>query len=281
MQEVLITGGGDGTLRLWDPQHGALLHTLRLPDLPAGDAEQHEEEQTERAGAGQQQHQQGNEAQEAAQELGAQKQDEAGSCSEGEGLGEAGVAAAGGVGVAGDTPVPLALAAANEGGWVVAAVDGCDELLLLRVDWSARQLRECGWWPLAGLHLPASLAFDASGRLWAAGGPVADDSTAVFLACGTVVLPHGATGSGGEARLANATPPEWLPPSAVARLQALAGDEATALAAAAERRLLASRLLRKRQYSLAQLEQRKRLRRDRVLAAAGREVAMAEHQAQA
>ena len=159
--------------------------------------------------------------------------------------------------------MPLALAASPDGGWLVAAVDGRDELCLLRLDWQARQLREAGWFALPRLHLPACLAWGDGGRLWAAGGPVADDSTAAFLACGCIEAAGGAA-----PRLAAAALPNWLPAEAAAALQAQTGGETAALAAAAERRRLASGLLRKRQYTHEEREARKKARRDRVAAAA-------------
>ena len=253
-QELLATGGGDGTLRLWDPLTGTLLHTLELPPLPeaaqaAAEAEQQQQEQP----AGQQ------------DAAAAPEEDAGASGSSDEGEGCEGKAAAGGEGAAAaaaaaaaaETPVPLAMAAAPCGGWLVVAVDGRDELCLVRVDRASRSLHEAGWFALPGLHLPACLAFEPSGRLWAAGGPVADDSTAAFVACGSVA-------AGEQPALAPAGPPDWLPAEALERLQAQTGGEAAALAAAAERRRLACQLLRKRQYSLQQLEQRKRRRRDRV-----------------
>ncbi|KAL4452620.1 hypothetical protein ABPG75_008282 [Micractinium tetrahymenae] len=197
-QELLVTGGGDGTLRLWEPFGGKLLHTLELPRQQGAPT---------------------------------------------------------------DAPVPLALVASPDGRHLVAAIDGRDELCLLQLDWAAQQLAEVGWFALPGLHLPTCLSFDASGTLWAAGGPVADDSTAAFLTCGR--LEEGA-GSAATAALVAAPLPAWLPQAAVDKLEAKAGNEAELLAAAAERRRLASQLLQKRKYSLAQLEGRKRRRRDKV-----------------
>ena len=245
LQELLASGGGDGTLRLWDPLSGQLLHTLQLPApaQPAGG---------EAAGGA------------AAEQLQGQPQEQGGeeggsSGSDDEAAGEG--AAAGGPPEV-DAAVPLALAASPDGSWLVAAVDGWDELCLVAVDWAARQLREVSWAALPGLHLPACLVFGTDGLLWAAGGPVADDSTAAFLACGTV-----AAGEGAEPHLAPVPLPAFLPADAARQLAAQTGEEAALLAAAAERRRLASQLLQRRRYSLAQLEHRKRARRDRKAAA--------------
>lgn len=261
-----MTGGGDGTLRLWDPLQGRLLHTLELPQpepaaAPEGEAQQEQQQQQQdgqQAAAEAEQHQgdaaglggSGGEEEGAAGDDGG---DPAGACST--------------QGALTDAPVPLALAASPDGRHVVAAIDGRDELCLLRLDWAERRLAEAGWHSLPGLHLPTCLSFDAGGTLWAAGGPVADDSTAAFLACGRL---EGAPADGGDAAvlLAAAPLPDWLPPAAVQRLEAKAGNEAELLAAAAERRRLASQLLQKRKYSLAQLEGRKRRRRDVVAKAA-------------
>eukprot|EP00887_Chlorella_sp_A99_P006805 scaffold2.g6805.t1 len=85
-----------------------------------------------------------------------------------------------------EAPAVVALAVSLDGRHVVAAVDGRDDLLLARVV-SERSALECaGWHRLEGLRIPSELAFDASGRLWAAGGPPADDSVRAFLACATV-----------------------------------------------------------------------------------------------
>jgi hypothetical protein len=265
-QELLVTGGGDGTLRLWDPLNGSLLHTLELPpvEMPAqqqagvgGEGAPKEQQQQGQEAEGGDASSSGDEAEEA-DAAAAAEDAAAGAAAE---AGEDGEGARGSnerEAPASEVPVPLALAASPDGGWVVVAVDGRDDICLLRLDWQQRQLVECGWFALPGLHLPACLAFEASGRLWAAGGPVADDSTAAFLACGSI--------NGGQ--LAAAQLPDWLPAEAAQQVEARVGDEAELLAAAAERRRLASQVLRKRRYSLQQLEHRKRQRRDRVAAAA-------------
>ncbi len=254
-QELLVSGGGDGTLRLWDPLTGQLLHTLELPPQPqpAGG---------EQGGDGQAAGQQAGSEPEGEQQAAGkeQQEDEDGASSEDEAAACAG-GGSGAQGAAADAAVPLALAASPDGGWLVAAVDGRDELCLVQLDWQARQLREAAWCGLPGLHLPACLAFEADGRLWAAGGPVADDSVAAFLACATVEAADGTA-----PRLAPAALPAWLPAEGVAALQALRGGEAAALAEAAERRRLASQLLRKKKYDPAEVEARKRRRRDRVAA---------------
>lgn len=255
-QELLVSGGGDGTLRLWDPLSGQLLHTLHLPPLPqpAGNEQGSEGRIVEDQAAGVPAVEQQGAGEEELQEQeggGSSSDDEATACVE-----DAQTAAA-------DAAVPLALAASPDGAWLVAAVDGRDELCLVQLDWQARQLREVAWCALPGLHLPACLVFEADGHLWAAGGPVADDSTAAFLACAAVEA-----GDGLAPRLAPAALPPWLPAEGVAGLQALTGSEAAALAAAAERRL-ASQLLRKKKYDPAEREARKRRRRDRTAAAGG------------
>jgi hypothetical protein len=276
LQELLVTGGGDGTLRLWDHLSGRLLHTLHLPsDQQEGQGGGGGEQAVAEAAAEQ-------EAEAEAAVADAEAEAEAAADNaEGEAEAEAEAAEAGPEGderpgggaaaaAADGAAVPLALAAARDGEHLVAAVDGRDALCLLRVDWSARQLRQAGWCALPGLHLPASLAFDAAGRLWAAGGPIADDSPAAFLACATIVAAAAANEKDGEsgesARLEGAPFPDWLPSTAAAQLEAKRGDEAAALAAAAERRRLASQLLQKRRYNLAQLEGRKRRRRDKAAA---------------
>ncbi|PRW61612.1 tRNA (guanine-N(7)-)-methyltransferase non-catalytic subunit wdr4 [Chlorella sorokiniana] len=254
-QELLVSGGGDGTLRLWDPLTGELLHTLELPPLPqpsGGEQDGDKQAAGEQAADLTAAEQQGATQEEQEEEDGGASSDEAGAACAG-GAGDAQAAAA-------DAAVPLALAASPDGGWLVAAVDGRDELCLVQLDWQARQLREAAWCGLPGLHLPACLAFEAGGLLWAVGGPVADDSAAAFLACATVEAASGA------ARLAPAALPAWLPAEGAVALQALAGDEAAALAAAAERRRLASQLLRKKNYDPVEREARKRRRRDRMAA---------------
>ena len=261
-QELLVTGGGDGTLRLWEPLEGRLLHTLELP-RPEPTAAEPQGEQQQGQQAQQPDGQQAAAGAEQQQQQGQEEEEEGSSGEEGEG-GEGDAAGEGcsPQGAPADAPVPLALAASPDGRHLVAAIDGRDDLCLLRLDWATRQLAEAGWSALPGLHLPTCLSFDASGTLWAAGGPVADDSTAAFLACGRVE--EGAAGDAAAAALAAAPLPDWLPQAAVERLEAKAGNEAELLAAAAERRRLASQLLQKRKYSLAQLEGRKRRRRDKL-----------------
>ena len=261
-----MTGGGDGTLRLWDPLSGSLLHTLELPPLEgppvqqqAGEEGAPEEQQQGEEAAGGDASSSGDEAEEeAAAAAAAAAEGASAGAAEAGGDGEAACGSNEGEALASEVPVPLALAASPDGGWLVVAVDGRDDLCLLRLDWEQRQLVECGWFALPGLHLPACLAFEAGGRLWAAGGPVADDSTAALLACGSIA----------EGQLAAAPLPDWLPAEAAQQVEAREGDEAELLTAAAERRRLASQVLRKRRYSLQQLEHRKRQRRDRVAAAA-------------
>lgn len=277
-QELLATGGGDGTLRLWDPVQGTLLQTLELPAVqqPAAAAgaaaadgqQQGEGQQEEQPQQEEQQQQEGEDKQQAAEEGGSGGDDGEAQAVAGGGEVEEGGEEAGAGGTPGgldytfsDAPVPLAIAASPDGRWLVAAVDGRDDLCLLRLDWSARQICEVGWFTLPGLHLPAFLAFDATSRLWAAGGPVADKSTAAFLACGCI------TGEGPAAVLAAAPLPDWLPAEAAAAVQAKVGTESELLSAAAERRRLSSQQLQKRQYSLAALEHRKRMRRDKTSAA--------------
>lgn len=62
-------------------------------------------------------------------------------------------------------PQQTALGPAARSRWVAAAVEGRDdEVLLLRVDWEARALRETGWCRLEGLHMPSQLAFGPGNR---------------------------------------------------------------------------------------------------------------------
>ncbi|KAI7842826.1 hypothetical protein COHA_003572 [Chlorella ohadii] len=136
-QELLVSGGGDGTLRLWDPLTGQLLHTLELPPQPqvAGG---------EQGGDGQAAGQQAASEPEGEQQAAGkeqQEEDEDGASSEDEAAACAGGASAA-QGAAADAAVPLALAASPDGGWLVAAVDGRDELCLVQLDWQAGQLGE-------------------------------------------------------------------------------------------------------------------------------------------
>ncbi|PSC74264.1 tRNA (guanine-N(7)-)-methyltransferase non-catalytic subunit wdr4-like [Micractinium conductrix] len=261
LQELLVTGSGDGTLRLWDPLQGTLLHTLELPRPQQPEGQQQEQQRDGGAAA---------EVAEAAEAEAAEAEAAEAEAEAGAEAAAGGEEAEEGCGLQGgaplDAPVPLALAASPDGRWLVAAVDGEDELCVVSLDWDARQLALTSRAALPGLHLPACLCFDAEARLWTAGGPVADDSTAAFLACGRVA-------EGGV--LEGAAPPGWLPAAAAAALEAKTGGEEAALAAAAERRRLASQQLQKRKYSLQQLENRKRTRRDKVAKAADQAAAPA------
>ena len=51
MQELLASGGGDGTLRLWDPLTGRLLDTLQLPPVGGGGGQEQQQEQQQEQGA--------------------------------------------------------------------------------------------------------------------------------------------------------------------------------------------------------------------------------------
>ncbi|KAI3432660.1 hypothetical protein D9Q98_004204 [Chlorella vulgaris] len=273
-EELLVTGGGDGTLRLWDPLNGELLHTLELPPMQqpgliAGDTEQ----EGAAAEGGSSDEDMGGEADTEAG-AGAAETGADGAQQEADGGQvelEGDPAAANGGQADSNAAVPLALAASPCGTWLVAAVDGRDQLCLLRLDWDRRQLQEHGWHSLSGLHLPACLSFDGSGRLWAAGGPVVDDSAAAFVACGSIA-PAGLDQDGQDARLVDGVLPEWLPAAAVQQLEAKAGNEEELLAATQQRRL-ASQILKKRQHSLQQLKQHTRKRRAKEVAAEARALA--------
>jgi hypothetical protein len=65
---------------------------------------------------------------------------------------------------------------------VAATVEGSDEVRLLELDYGNKSLRLTQSLGAASLALPTDVAFDAAGRLWAVGGPLAEGSSEVFLA---------------------------------------------------------------------------------------------------
>jgi len=198
---LLITGGGDSAVKLWDPESGQLLSSYAAVSP----------EQLAAAAA-------------AAREEGEASGDEQAVAGEGAGVGEEGGSGAGDSTAVGPSE-PAAAAAADQADQqpptrkprkavvpvvtisvapsndlVAVVVEGQREVQLLKVDAAARTLGPCVQrlaLPLDFLA-PSRAAFDAQGRLWLVGGPPALLTQSAHVA---VAAPGGAK-AGGECLLA-------------------------------------------------------------------------------
>ncbi|KAG1680329.1 hypothetical protein FOA52_015419 [Chlamydomonas sp. UWO 241] len=218
---TLVTGSGDGTVRLWDPETGKLLDMIVVsaPDETAAEIGA----TVDGAAA------ETTEAAEAADEAAA-----AGGCGGGEGgdteMGgaaggtgdEASAAAAGGAAEGGgdkddggddgdgdgrggvgdeeDDRVAMGIKCApvtcvcarSDGAVVVALVEGRDAVVVLAVDGPGGKLTQVAEASLPGVRFPNTATFDSAGRLWVCGGPPLDASKALHVGVATI------SGSGSE-----------------------------------------------------------------------------------
>ncbi|KAK9822393.1 hypothetical protein WJX81_008598 [Elliptochloris bilobata] len=183
----MLSGSGDGTVRLWDPESGSLLATLAasaLPAVPAADG----------AGAAA--------ADQAAEDAAVDE----------ELLEKAAVAAPSGhlwlYPREELPPAVLCIAVAPDGRTAAIAVEGQPELLVLDVDGAAGTLTLTQELELPGLTRPTAAAFDRDGRLWVVGGVAAEGARAGVLQLRVAVRgSHGgffAEGAGGLAAAAQA-----------------------------------------------------------------------------
>ena len=249
---LLLSGGGDGAVMLWDPVSGARLGRYAAVS---------EEEAAAAAEA---------QAAEAAAGGGGEQQDEdKGRPSAGEE--ETTTAAEDGDGDDGDNDgerphrfkqrralVPVvAVAVAPGGGLAAVVVEGGRDVQLLRLDHAARALGPC----VQRLALPGDLlapcrvAFDDAARLWVVGGPPVKVTASAHVA----VAAPGADGDGGYAFVT----PSALPAPARAFLERRSAEEEAVAAAAAAAGVSYTLQLRKRRYDPKEIEERKVVRTDK------------------
>jgi tRNA (guanine-N(7)-)-methyltransferase subunit TRM82 len=175
---LLVTGAGDGSVRLWEPLSGGCL------DVYVASAGQQEEEEQEEEGG-----REAAEAAEAAEEGAAGEQAAAAAAAQEEEEEEEG----GGEGGEDEEQqrrrppessacAVLCVAASHDGASVAVAVEGERELLLLSLDQQARKLALAQRLAVPGLAHPCSAAFGAGGRLWVAGGVPVQESGTVHVA---------------------------------------------------------------------------------------------------
>lgn len=156
---ILVTGGGDGTVRLWKGETGELLDTCVLSEtLPDEEDEQGEEEKTK----------------------GVEGDDAEGDAGEGEEGDEENPDERIEVGPK-CAPV-LGVSCSKDGGLVVALVEGRDDVAVLRVDLAQKKLvllapmhhasdgAEEKIASLPGVRYPSHAFFDDQDRIWVIGG---------------------------------------------------------------------------------------------------------------
>jgi len=248
---MLVTGSGDGTVRLWDAERGRLLDTCVVSEREEEVEADAEADMAAGAGAGD----------------GDATAGSAATAAEGGGAadsaGEDGDSGEGGDDETDDRVVyglkcaPVTCVACSRDGLSVAAlVEGRDEVTLLRVDAEARKLSRVSAEPLPGVRFPEKAAFDVRGRLWVTGGAPLDASKSLHVAVAEV--PAGGIG-GVPAPVTDAV----LPGELRARVEARAEDEESQLASgtlvpAYTQQLM---IMRRRWFTPENLESAKRLRK--------------------
>ena len=158
-KQRIVTGGGDGTVRMWRVSDGELLSTVVLAEPYPKEEEEEEEEEGSGGGAGT-----------AGAEEGG---DRGGGAGSGSGSGATGAGSRAGV-VSGEEPreatkAPAVTAiAAGSDGLIIAVVEGRAELALLSSSSAGMELQT--WVPFTGGGQPTAVAFNTQGtRIWAAG----------------------------------------------------------------------------------------------------------------
>ena len=169
----LVTGGGDGTVRLWEGETGELLDTCTLSEtLPDDDDEEEEEEGGDKA-------------------QGAEGDDAEAEAAEGDDEGDPDERIEVGPKCA---PV-LGVSCSKDGRLVVALVEGRDDVAVLRVDLDQKKLVlltpsmldtiEAGekkeTTAIAGVGFPSHAFFDYQDRIWVVGGAPINSSKSAHV----------------------------------------------------------------------------------------------------
>ncbi|EIE21905.1 YVTN repeat-like/Quino protein amine dehydrogenase [Coccomyxa subellipsoidea C-169] len=255
---LLASASGDGTVRLWDHVSGQLLDTCHVP-VPPGNVVAASTEQADTA-------EEAGTPEVAAEEAGALNLDSAPSSAAEMELGDV---PASGSGYESDdedngeenaalrehaaepaTAATLALAASPSGRHLATLVEGQDEVTILEVDAAARKLSICQRLAMHDLALPNSVQFDRGGRIWAVGRPRLEESGA--LKVGVAALNDAGTEFESAAE-------DVVPDALRAALRTVAnGGQAAQTGALGQ----VNPQLRKRVYTEAETDFRKRNRRD-------------------
>ncbi|BDA46966.1 probable tRNA (guanine-N(7)-)-methyltransferase non-catalytic subunit at N-terminal half [Coccomyxa sp. Obi] len=255
---LLASAGGDGTVRLWDHVSGELLDTCQVPAVRALAAVVEQVEADAQAAAA---------AKLPEQEApGTANLDSAPSSTADM---EVGDAAANGSGYESDnedndedapgprhnapepaTAAALALAASPDGRYLAVLVEFQDEVTILTVDASGRKLAMSQRLAMHDLALPTAVQFDREGRLWAIGRPRSGSAGALKMGIASLDASGKEFVSAGE---------EDVPEALRAALAAVVDGGQTVQAGPLGQ---VNPQLRKRVYTEAETDFRKRNRRD-------------------
>lgn len=196
----LISGSGDGTIRLWDVDSGKQLECYVASEQPpplafqqqqqeAGAVQEPEQQQEQGEGDADEDQQQG----EGGEEQGGSKTDAAAGQQQDAG-GEPDKQQQGEAAEGQDRRnaaryhklreaccAVLSIAVSPDGSTVAAAVEGQQDLQLLSLDAASGQLQLLQKLAFADVANPAAVAFDSAGRLWAVGGVLARDTESAHI----------------------------------------------------------------------------------------------------
>lgn len=196
----LISGSGDGTIRLWDVDSGKQLGCYVASEQPPPLAFQQQQQEAGAVPEPEQQQEQGKGDADEDQQQGEGGEEQGGSKTD---------AAAGQQQDAGGEPdkqqqgeaaegqdgrnaaryhklreaccAVLSVAVSPDGSTVAAAVEGQQDLQLLSLDAASGQLQLLQKLAFADVANPAAVAFDSTGRLWAVGGVLARDTESAHI----------------------------------------------------------------------------------------------------